>query len=95
MLYGSSDSDPPTDIVVSQLSQECYNTNLLLLLISNLHRIDFEVRIILFTYTLLTFRLALPANVSVLKYNSLKQQVLLPDNFNYKLAYDRHVIIHM
>ncbi|KAA0184282.1 hypothetical protein HAZT_HAZT002503 [Hyalella azteca] len=42
MLYGSSDSDPPTDIVVSQLSQECYNTNLLLLLISNLHRIDFE-----------------------------------------------------
>uniref|UniRef100_A0A2P2I559 Protein Mo25-like n=1 Tax=Hirondellea gigas TaxID=1518452 RepID=A0A2P2I559_9CRUS len=42
MLYGSSDSEPQTDIVIAQLSQEFYNTNLLFLLISNLHRIDFE-----------------------------------------------------
>lgn len=42
MLYGTSDSEPQTDIVVSQLAQELYNSNLLLLLIQNLNRIDFE-----------------------------------------------------
>lgn len=33
MLYGTSDSEPQTDYVVAQLSQELYNSNLLLLLI--------------------------------------------------------------
>ena len=47
MLYGTSDSEPQTDIVISQLSQEFYRTNMLLLLINNLHRIDFEVCIII------------------------------------------------
>jgi len=42
MLYGSSDSEPPTEILLSQLSQEFYNTNLLMLLLSNLQKIDFE-----------------------------------------------------
>lgn len=42
MLYGSGDAEPQTDIVLAQLSQEFYNTNLLLMLITNLHRIDFE-----------------------------------------------------
>ncbi|KAG5684619.1 hypothetical protein PVAND_013842 [Polypedilum vanderplanki] len=42
MLYGTSDSEPQTDIVVSQLAQELYNSNLLLLLIQNLNQIDFE-----------------------------------------------------
>jgi len=42
MLYGSSDSEPPTEIVLSQLSQEFYNTNLLIMLIHNLQKIDFE-----------------------------------------------------
>jgi calcium binding protein 39 len=42
MLYGTADSEPQTDIVVSQLAQELYNSNLLLLLIQNLSRIDFE-----------------------------------------------------
>lgn len=42
MLYGTSDAEPQTDIVVSQLAQELYNSNLLLLLIQNLNRIDFE-----------------------------------------------------
>lgn len=42
MLYGTSDTEPQTDIVVSQLAQELYNSNLLLLLIQNLNRIDFE-----------------------------------------------------
>jgi hypothetical protein len=44
MLYGTSDAEPQTDIVVAQLAQELYNSNLLLLLIQNLNRIDFEVR---------------------------------------------------
>jgi len=42
MLYGTSDIEPQTDIVISQLAQELYNTNLLLSLIQNLGRIDFE-----------------------------------------------------
>lgn len=33
MLYGTSDVEPQTDIIVAQLAQELYNTNLLLLLI--------------------------------------------------------------
>nr|CAD7261687.1 unnamed protein product [Timema shepardi] len=42
MLYGTSDAEPQTDIIVAQLAQELYNSNLLLLLIQNLNRIDFE-----------------------------------------------------
>lgn len=42
MLYGTADSEPQTDIVVSQLAQELYNSNMLLLLVQNLARIDFE-----------------------------------------------------
>ena len=43
MLYGTSDSEPQTDIVVAQLAQELYNSNLLLMLILNLQKIEFEV----------------------------------------------------
>jgi hypothetical protein len=46
MLYGTSDAEPQTDIIVAQLAQELYNSNLLLLLIQNLSRIDFEVRLL-------------------------------------------------
>jgi len=45
MLFGadnSSNSDAQSDIVLAQLSQEMYNTGMLLLLLRNLHRIDFE-----------------------------------------------------
>lgn len=42
MLYGTSDAEPQTDIIVAQLAQELYNSNLLLLLIQNLSKIDFE-----------------------------------------------------
>lgn len=45
MLYGTSDTEPQTDIIVAQLAQELYNSNLLLMLIQNLNRIDFEVMI--------------------------------------------------
>jgi hypothetical protein len=46
MLYGTSDAEPQTDIIVAQLAQELYNSNLLLLLIQNLSRIDFEVSLL-------------------------------------------------
>lgn len=42
MLYGSSDQEPNSDIAVAQLAQELYNCNMLLHLIQNLPRIDFE-----------------------------------------------------
>ena len=47
MLYGTAESEPQADIVVAQLAQELYNSNLLLLLVQNLSRIDFEVNILL------------------------------------------------
>ena len=43
MLYGTAEQDPQTELV-AQLAQEMYNNNMLLLLINNLHKIDFEVR---------------------------------------------------
>jgi len=43
MLYGTTDAEPQTDIIVAQLAQEMYNSNLLLLMIQNLNKIDFEV----------------------------------------------------
>lgn len=43
MLYGTSDSEPQNDIAVAQLSQELYNSGLLVLLTQNLSRVDFEV----------------------------------------------------
>nr|CAG4649382.1 EOG090X07E2 [Scapholeberis mucronata]SVE93658.1 EOG090X07E2 [Scapholeberis mucronata] len=42
MLYGTSDSEPQNDIAVAQLSQELYNSGLLVLLTQNLSRVDFE-----------------------------------------------------
>uniref|UniRef100_T1IVG3 Protein Mo25 n=1 Tax=Strigamia maritima TaxID=126957 RepID=T1IVG3_STRMM len=42
MLYGTSDQEPQTDIVLAQLAQELYNSALLLLLIHNLTKIEFE-----------------------------------------------------
>ncbi|OTF73119.1 Mo25-like protein [Euroglyphus maynei] len=44
MLYGTGDTEPQTDIGVAQLSLELYNTNLLLQLINNLSRIEFEAK---------------------------------------------------
>jgi calcium binding protein 39 len=41
LLFGS-ESDQQSDIVLAQLSQEMYNTGLILLLLRNMHRIDFE-----------------------------------------------------
>jgi len=41
MLF-SGDSDQQSDIMLAQLSQEMYNSGLLLVLLRNLHRIDFE-----------------------------------------------------
>lgn len=48
MLFGSESSssvmssDQQSDILLAQLSQEMYNSGLLLLILQNLHRIDFE-----------------------------------------------------
>jgi len=43
LLYGTADTEPLSDIVVAQLAQEMYNNNLLLMLVQNLTKIDFEV----------------------------------------------------
>lgn len=43
ILFGSADTEQQTEILVAQLSQELYNSNLLLLLINNLSRVEFEV----------------------------------------------------
>ena len=41
-VEGNGGAGSQSDIVVAQLSQEVYNTGLLLLLLRNLHRVDFE-----------------------------------------------------
>lgn len=43
VLSGTGDKEPQTE-AVAQLAQELYNTDLLIYLITNLQRIDFEVR---------------------------------------------------
>jgi len=42
ILCGTTDKEPPTEIV-AQLAQELYNSGLLVTLIANLQLIDFEV----------------------------------------------------
>lgn len=44
MLYGTNDQEPQTDIAVATLAQELYNSHLLLQLINNLSRIEFEAK---------------------------------------------------
>ena len=41
MLFGS-ENEQQSDILLAQLSQEMYNSGLLLVLLRNLHKIDFE-----------------------------------------------------
>ncbi|KAI9142417.1 calcium binding protein 39-like protein [Paraphysoderma sedebokerense] len=43
MLYGDGENDPIPEIV-SQLAQEVYNTDLLQLLVNNIHRFEFEAK---------------------------------------------------
>lgn len=44
MLYGTNEQEPQTDIAVSTLAQEIYNTRVLNLLIQNLSKIEFEAK---------------------------------------------------
>lgn len=46
ILFGTADTEQQTEILVAQLSQELYNSNLLLLLINNLSKVEFEVNFI-------------------------------------------------
>ncbi|XP_077988384.1 calcium-binding protein 39-like [Glandiceps talaboti] len=43
VLYGTGDQEPQAELV-AQLAQECYNTDVLLFLIENLQKIDFEAK---------------------------------------------------
>jgi len=45
MLYGTADQDPQTEIT-AQLAQEMYNHDMILLLVTHLDRIDFEVSVV-------------------------------------------------
>ncbi|XP_074605201.1 calcium binding protein Mo25 [Brevipalpus obovatus] len=44
LLYGSGDIEQQTDIAVAQLAQEMYNSNLLVMLINNMSKIEFEAK---------------------------------------------------
>lgn len=44
MLYGNNEHEPQADIVVAQLAQELYNSDLLYSLIKYLAAIDFEAK---------------------------------------------------
>ena len=45
ILYGTGEQEPQTEIV-AQLAQEMYSTEMLFHLVSNLHKLEFEVSII-------------------------------------------------
>lgn len=51
MLYGTSDAEPQTDYVVAQLSQELYNSNLLLLLIQVIDKQQKEKKYVVNIYS--------------------------------------------
>ncbi|GAU97820.1 hypothetical protein RvY_09051 [Ramazzottius varieornatus] len=42
MLLGAPEQEPQTEIVAAQLAQEMYNQNLLLIILQNMKRVDFE-----------------------------------------------------
>jgi len=42
ILYGTGDQEPQTEMTAS-LAQEVYNNNIMLLLVENLTKVDFEV----------------------------------------------------
>ena len=42
MLYGTDSQEPQSELA-AQLAQEFYNHDMLLLLVRNLHKLDFEV----------------------------------------------------
>ena len=44
MLYGTAEQDPQAEMV-AQLAQEMYHQNMLYMLVDNLNKIDFEVRL--------------------------------------------------
>lgn len=44
LLYGTNDQEAQTDIAVASLAQEIYNTRVLILLINNLSKIEFEAK---------------------------------------------------
>ncbi len=44
VLYGSAENEPQTELV-AQLAQEAYSTHLIPQLVTNLAKVDFEVRI--------------------------------------------------
>lgn len=58
VLSGTGDKEPQTE-AVAQLAQELYNTDLLINLISNLQRIDFEVGYIRLLFCQRCFKLCL------------------------------------
>jgi len=86
MLYGTSDSEPQTDIVVAQLSQELYNSGLLVLLIHNLARVDFEVIFILLNPKLFSLKLC------ILEFSG--EEGCCPDFQQYSEEADRDSVTH-
>ena len=46
VLYGTENQEPQTD-QVAQLAHEMYDNNMLLLLVQNLGKIDFEVSVLI------------------------------------------------
>ena len=47
IMSGNDSQDPNTELM-AQLAQEMYNSNTLLLLVQNLAKVEFEVRMLIF-----------------------------------------------
>lgn len=76
MLYGTSDQEPQTDIVLAQLAQELYNSGVLLLLIHNLQKIDFEGKKDVAQVFNNILRRQIGARLPTVEYICTKQEIL-------------------
>lgn len=88
MLYGTNDQEPQTDITVATLAQEIYNTRVLILLINNLSKIEFEAKKDVAQIFNNILRRQIGTRSPTVEYICTKPEIL----FDLMKGYDKHDI---
>lgn len=88
MLYGTNDQEPQTDITVATLAQEIYNSRILILLINNLSKIEFEAKKDVAQIFNNILRRQIGARSPTVEYICTKPEIL----FDLMKGYDKHDI---
>jgi len=87
-LYGNNDQEPQTDITVASLAQEIYNSRILILLINNLSKIEFEAKKDVAQIFNNILRRQIGARSPTVEYICTKPEIL----FDLMKGYDKHDI---